>query len=655
MTNVVILTVYRTGPINHVFFDEMTLVFENMAMFSCPVIITGDVNIHLDDAGDYNARKLKELIQSFGFTQHVDIPTQRYGHTLDVVVSKSDLPAPIIEVTPPGEISDHSLILFQLPLPRPPLHYNINVATRAWRGFNEDEFRTDLLRSKLCSPAETHVGLTVDDLQDMYDNTLRQLLDKHAPSRSSRRRVSPLTPWFDAECSASKRKSRMLERRYRRTRSKMDRLEWLSQQRRKHPLYHAKQNSYWEAKITESRGNPKKLWKNLASLSKRERVESNPSDGLTAESFLNAFSDKVEGVRASTASAPPPSFDSPPGTSSFSRFRMVGESDIHRLISSAANKQCELDPVPTWLVKKYADELAPFITHLFNASLTTGQFPSSQKCAVVTPILKKPTLDPNDLLNYRPISNLTFLSKLLERTVHEQLMSYISENNLLPDEQSAYRIHRSTETAVLRVLSDAFAAADRGMVTLIGFLDLSAAFDTVDHRILLDRLYYSFGLKDTALRWMTSYLDGRFQFVRFCGSVSSTAHVSAGVPQGFVLGPANFIVYTAAVFRIIRDAGFNVMGYADDLQLYDHSGGGSYISGVENVNMHCRRCCMDGIQPSPAESHKNRTHPAGFATSTRECCAWNGRDRWGPDPVVATGPGSCSLPGRWLNSARSRW
>jgi hypothetical protein len=250
---------------------------------------------------------------------------------------------------------------------------------------------------------------------------------------------------------------------------------------------------------------------------------------------------------------------------------VIGESDVHRLISAAANKQCELDPVPTWLVKKFADELSPFITLLFNASLTAGQFPSSQKCAVVTPILKKPTLDPNDLPNYRPISNLTFLSKLLERAVHEQLTSYISANNLLPDEQSAYRKYRSTETAVLRVLSDAFDAADRGLVTLIGFLDLSAAFDTVDHRILLDRLNHSFGVEDVALRWTASYLERRSQFVRFCGSVSSTAYVSAGVPQGSVLGPAYFIVYTADVFRIIHDAGFNVMGYADDLQLYDHS------------------------------------------------------------------------------------
>ena len=317
-------------------------------------------------------------------------------------------------------------------------------------------------------------------------------------------------------------------------------------------------------------GNPKKLWKNLASVSKREKVVSHPSDGLTAESFLNAFRDKVEGIRASTASEPPPSFDSPPCTSSFSRFRMIGESDLHRLVSAAANKPCKLDPVPTWLVK-YADELSPFITFLFNASLTAGQFPSSQKCAMVTPILKKPTLDPNDLLNYCPISNLTFLSKLLERVVHEQLMSYISTNNLLPDEQLVYHKHRSTETAVLRVLSDAFAAADRGLVTLIGFLDLSAAFDTVDHRILLNRLNHSFGVEDVALGWMASYLEKRSQFVRFYGSVSSTAYVSASVPQGSVLGPVYFIAYTADDFRILHDAGFNVMGYADDLQLYNHS------------------------------------------------------------------------------------
>ena len=155
---------------------------------------------------------------------------------------------------------------------------------------------------------------------------------------------------------------------------------------------------------------------------------------------------------------------------------------------SAACKFCELDPAPTWIIKKYANELSPFIVKLFNTSLTSGVFPTSQKCASVTPALKKVTLDPFDLGNYRPISNLKFVSKLLEHAAHEQIVGYASENQLLPDTQSAYQKPRSTETAILKVLSDVYEAADSDKLTLLGLLDLSAAFDTVDHQIILSRL-----------------------------------------------------------------------------------------------------------------------------------------------------------------------
>ena len=114
--------------------------------------------------------------------------------------------------------------------------------------------------------------------------------------------------------------------------------------------------------------------------------------------------------------------------------------------------------------------------------------------------IKKSTLDPFDLGNYRPISNLTFVPKLLERVAHEQIIGYTSDNHLLPDNQSAYQKHRSTETATLKVLSDVYQAADMGKITLLGMLDLSAAFDTVDHQILLNRLQHSFDITGTVLQ-----------------------------------------------------------------------------------------------------------------------------------------------------------
>jgi hypothetical protein len=136
------------------------------------------------------------------------------------------------------------------------------------------------------------------------------------------------------------------------------------------------------------------------------------------------------------------------------------------------------------------------------------------KSAYVTPLIKKLDLHDSDVRSYRPISNLTVVSKLLERLVARQLIAYLKQHDLLPRLQSAYRSGHSTETAVLRVLSDILLAIDSGDVAVLAMLDLSAAFDTVDHQILLQRLRISFGISDLALSWFQSYLKDRVQHVR---------------------------------------------------------------------------------------------------------------------------------------------
>ena len=166
--------------------------------------------------------------------------------------------------------------------------------------------------------------------------------------------------------------------------------------------------------------------------------------------------------------------------------------------------------------------LAPFFAYVFNDSLQKGHLSPEQKRAIIYPGLKKPSLNPDDLANYRPISNLSFVSKLLERAVHAQLLMYLNENELLPSVQSAYRQFFSTETAVLKVVSDVLTAMDRGQITLLGMFDLSAAFDTVDHAILLKRLDVSFGIRGNALNWFASYLSGRSQQVSVHGILASS-------------------------------------------------------------------------------------------------------------------------------------
>jgi len=190
------------------------------------------------------------------------------------------------------------------------------------------------------------------------------------------------------------------------------------------------------------------------------------------------------------------------------------------------------------------------------------------KTATVTPILKKSNLDISNISNFRSISNPSFLSKLLERAISRQLTVYLESESLLPLFQSAYRANHSTETAVLRVFSDLVAASDAGNISLMALLDLTAAFDTVDHEILIHRLELEFGVTGSALSWIKSYLIGRRQAVR-CNDVTAPAcDLMCGVPQGSVLGPLLFLLYTTGLHQVIQRHGLQNHCYADDSQIY---------------------------------------------------------------------------------------
>jgi len=154
------------------------------------------------------------------------------------------------------------------------------------------------------------------------------------------------------------------------------------------------------------------------------------------------------------AGAEPPFFTLCPTNCSFRVFRPITPADVVKLVLSLPNKHCLSDPLPTWLLKANVDILSPFLCQLFNRCLEHGIVPSSFKSGYVTPLLKKADLDAADVKSYRPITKLSVLSKLLERLVAQQLTEYLTENGLLPELQSAYRVHHSTETAMLKVMGD---------------------------------------------------------------------------------------------------------------------------------------------------------------------------------------------------------
>ncbi|KAK3569504.1 hypothetical protein QTP86_032109 [Hemibagrus guttatus] len=289
---------------------------------------------------------------------------------------------------------------------------------------------------------------------------------------------------------------------------------------------------------------------------------------LTAEDFASFYTEKIEMSCQTFTSAPTSStsHSQHSATPSLMQFSTVAAEEVLQMIWSCNPTTCPLDPIPSAMLQTISPDLLPFITTVISGSLTSGHVPTVFKKARVIPILKKPALDPSDISNYRPVSLLSFLSKILKRIVYNQLSDYLMQNNLHDPNQSGFKAAHSTETALLSVTEKLHATRSAKLSSVLILLDLSAAFDTVNHKTLLSTLR-SLGICGTAWKWFASYLDGRSYQVTWKGLTSAPRRLSTGVPQGSVLGSLLFSLYTHSLGKVISSHGFSYHCYADDTQL----------------------------------------------------------------------------------------
>ncbi len=218
--------------------------------------------------------------------------------------------------------------------------------------------------------------------------------------------------------------------------------------------------------------------------------------------FASYFTSKIESIRLDLATNASMFLEtqSLACPSSWTEFETASADDIKDIILESSSASGLLDPMPTWLIKKLLASLLCIIMTIVNMTLVEGIVPSSIKAAVIKPMLKKENLDCNILKNYRPVSNLSFLSKILERVVAKQLKQYMSDHNLHEPFQSAYKQYHSTESALLMVHNDILWAMENQGITLLILLDLSSAFDTIDYAVLLARLENHLGINGTTLK-----------------------------------------------------------------------------------------------------------------------------------------------------------
>ena len=250
-------------------------------------------------------------------------------------------------------------------------------------------------------------------------------------------------------------------------------------------------------------------------------------------------------VMAQTQPRPPRSNDSDCClvTESLRGYELATVAEIGKLCLSTGSKLSpRIDILTGALLKSSVNILAPVLTRIVNSALASSTVPAAMKNAVITPLLKKAGLDADNLASYRPISQLRFVSKLLEKHVATQIRQHMEFNDLFDTFQSAYRSAHSCETAMVHIQDDILKALDCGKDIILVLLDLSAAFDSVDHDILIDKLHM-IDVRGNALCWVESYLSARTHVIRIGEATSQPIHLPCGMPQGSVLGPLLFNIY----------------------------------------------------------------------------------------------------------------
>ena len=236
-------------------------------------------------------------------------------------------------------------------------------------------------------------------------------------------------------------------------------------------------------------------------------------------------------------------------------FTMLTSEEFIKIISVMNKTTCSSDPFPSKLLMSHLPTIIDTIKHMINLCISTSVFPSSCKSAIVLTFIKKPGLDPK---NYRPVSNLSFLSKLIEKVVSSRILTHIADNDLIDKFQSTYRCGHSTETALLRVYSDIVTMVGKGNGSSLVLQDLSAALDTIDHDTLFVILDKYIGITGSALQLLKSYFSDRSQRVLIDDVMSGVANIVSGVPQGSVLGPLKFCLYLLPLGAILK---YHGIGY----------------------------------------------------------------------------------------------
>ena len=569
---VAIGVIYKTPAENYRLYADIQEILAFITTKYKHVILMGDYNVDLLKR-DTPAEFFRNVVlEPFSLHDIIKEPT-RYSKNTDtatcidnILVTEPESVKMHGATDLPG-ISDHCLVYMAYNLKRPKFK-QITVSRRDYRNFKKEDFIADMEIApwgNIHTIGEDGQEIDLNDKVTVIENIFKENIDKHAPFRTVSIKRPINASWMTDDILELMDKRDLFKNLYNNYKEDLFQNEFKKLRNEvNHKIRKAKIDEFNQtinSKVKDSKSFHKALKSHNIVPSKKKNETKCCFDPNTlnntfaannnADVDFNKVSETIRKINLKQKKGD--TFE----------FNPVSEVDVINAVKTLKSNSCGVDNISAFFVKLSINQSVSAITDLINLSFQTSTYPERWKQAIVIPIPKIDIpLAPSD---YRPISLLSVLSKIIGKLASKQIVQYLQLHGLLDDYQSAYRAGHSTTTALLEVTDNIYKALDNALITIKVLLDFSKAFDKAYHAIMLAKLKH-LGFANSALKWIKSYLTSRQQKVRTDQGFSDWTTLDNGVPQGSILGPLLFTILIIDIGEEIRNCFYHL--YADDAQVY---------------------------------------------------------------------------------------
>ena len=577
LKNIVVGLIYRPPDSNlDPFCEELEQYLHKLGDENKHMFLLGDFNINfLSFSRNNNSAKFMELMYSHSFNSFINNPTRINPHSstqIDNIFSNVHNNKTIGGLLC-SEVSDHLPIFLICECKLYPKSSD-NSFYRKESAHNINLLKQDLLSERWTDVCNTN---NVNIAYKHFNDKLQYYYDKNIPiCKVKNKRNKPKNPWITKGILKSIQTRNRLFKQHLRNPTDANLKAYRTYRNKLTKLIRTSRKLYFSDKINKAGSNTNATWKVIKEVM-GTKTDPPPTDNITlngtkidqpnqcANSF-NSFFTNIGPELARKITSPDTHFTNylSKRTKYFFFLNPTNPTEIINITQSLKTSKSQgFDRISTFMLKEIIHPLTKPLTHIFNNSLSQGVFPDLLKIAKVNPIFKKD--NPHEISNYRPISILPSLSKVLEKIVYDRLYKFLDKYNILNSNQYGFRKKYSTDLALIKIY-DKISSAIANKEHVIGiFMDLSKAFDTLNHAILLSKLK-NYGVRGHALLWFENYLKNRKQYVTFNGHNSHSQFVQCGVPQGSILGPLLFLLYVNDIFNTSSLLSFVL--FADDTNIF---------------------------------------------------------------------------------------